>query len=261
MSIKSESRFIWKFILQIFLTPITLLLILLKKKRKKDLFQPFSDMVKFIFEPKFTISMIIINILIFFISLFMGKTILNFVNYPTDLLNFRFYTLITSGFLHANLIHLFGNMLPLFIFGRVVERRFGFKKTAIIYFGAMIIGSLLESIINLLAGNNIGGLGASGAIMGIISAAILLDPFYLTYEMIIPLPIMLIGWITIYGDITGVLNPIQDGIGHFAHIGGFISVGLLLYLFGKKDRLSLKKGMIINILSFIMGIIIVLFVL
>jgi membrane associated rhomboid family serine protease len=255
--IRSENRFVWKFIWQTILTPVTFILVLLKKKELSDLFLPFSEIFRFIFEPKFTITMIIINIAAFMASVFLmsEQAVNSLVNYPSDLLSHRYYTLITAGFLHANLSHLAGNMLALFIFGRVVERKLGFFKTALIYFGALVISGLFESLVNLfIAGNNIGGLGASGALMGLVSAAILLDPFYLTYELIIPLPVMVVGWIAIYGDISGVLNPVQDGIGHFAHIGGFFSIGLLMFLIGADERAKLKKGLMINILSLVVGV-------
>lgn len=250
--IQSESKFIWKLILHILLTPLTLLLILFKKKEFSELFQPFKDIVKFIFEPKFTISIIAINILIFFIYPFNQLT--QFVNYPTDILSIRAYTLITAGFLHVNLTHLIGNMIGIFIFGRVIERKLGFWKTSLIYFSALILSSLFSSTIHLLTKNNIGGAGASGALMGLIAAAILLDPLYITYEMIIPLPIMAAGWLAIYGDISGILNPIEDGIGHLAHIGGFISIAVTMYLLGVEERQKLKKGLLINIISLIVAV-------
>jgi hypothetical protein len=105
---------------------------------------------------------------------------------------------------------------------------------------------------HLLDGTSIGLLGASGAIMGILGAAMLLDPFYITYELIIPLPIMVVGWITIYGDITGVLSQTNDGISHIAHLAGFKSVSTGLYLMGERE--SLKKGFIINIISLTLAI-------
>src|SRR3989344_3623942 len=220
-SIESESQFIWKFIWHIFLTPYTFILILFNKKEFRNLFQPFTDLFKFIFEPKFTISIIIINIAIFFGSFyFLSEQILNsFINYPTDLLDLRLYTLATAGFLHVDLSHLIGNMIGIFIFGRVVERKLGFFKTLLVYFGALILSSLFESLINLfITGNDV-------------------------------------GWLAIYGDIAGVLNPSQDGIGHFAHLGGFISIGLLMFLIGIDERSKLKRGLIINIISLVIMVI------
>lgn len=253
--INSESKFIWSFLLGILLTPVTLVQIIFKKKQIKDLFKPFNNLIKFIFEPKFTITIIIINILVFFLSMFFSKNLFNsLMNYPNDLFSLRFYSLFTSGFLHANLSHLFGNMLGIFIFGRVVEKELGFSKTMFIYFGALIISGVFQSLVNLFfLGANIPSLGASGALMGLISTAILLNPFYFSYELIFPLPIMVIGWLAIYADIIGVLNPSQDGIGHFAHIGGFISIGILMFLISK-DKSKLKKGFLINIASLLIVI-------
>jgi membrane associated rhomboid family serine protease len=62
---------------------------------------------------------------------------------------------------------------------------------------------------------------------------------------------MILGWFTIYADITGILSPISDGIGHFAHIGGFISIGILTYMMGDDDKSKLKKGLIVNVISLI----------
>lgn len=250
--IESESKFIWKFILHILLTPITLIKVILRRKRFRDLFKPFRELWDFILEPKFTISIILANIVLFFVSMifFSDKFFSSLVSYPSDLFSPRIYSLITSGFIHANVTHLIGNMLALFIFGRVVEKKLGSMKTAIIYFGALIISGIFTSLIHLtIMNDNIGGLGASGAIMGLISAAILIAPFYITYELIFPFPIMLVGWLTIYADISGIINPVEDGIGHFAHLGGFISIALLVFFFGGEDKAKIRKGMIINAVS------------
>ncbi|MBW2980952.1 rhomboid family intramembrane serine protease [Candidatus Woesearchaeota archaeon] len=249
--IESETIFIWKLIFHVLLTPIILVLVLFKKKEFKDLFQPFKDIVEFVFGPKFSITMIIVNILIFFVSIFMSEALLSsLISYPSDLLNLRLYTLITSGFLHANAVHLFGNMLGIFIFGRIVERKLGVGRTALVYFGALIISGVFSSLIHLfILGDNIGGLGASGALMGLVAAAILVEPFYIVHDLVVPMPVMVVGWLTIYGDIMGVLNPIEDGIGHLAHIGGFISIALTCYLLGIEERAKLKRGLIINLIS------------
>ncbi len=254
--IRSESKFIWKFIWQIIITPITLLFILFRKKEAKELFRPFIDLGKFIFEPKVTFFIIVINVIIFIASLFFSEALFNtLVNYPSDLFSKRWYTLFTAGFLHASLGHLLGNVLGIFLFGRVVEKALGPLKTALIYLGALLISSLFSSIIYLfIFQDNTGGLGASGALMGLVSAAILLSPFYITYELIIPLPIMIVGWIAIYADISGIISPAQDNIGHLAHLGGFLSIALLVFFLGAEDKGKLKKGLWINLGSLVLGV-------
>ena len=163
--------------------------------------------------------------------------------HPTDLMTGNYSSIISSMFLHANVAHLFGNMLALFIFGRIVERKLGHFKTGMLYFCAGIIATLVHMAIYLYLGNNTGALGASGAIMGLVSAAVLLDPFYLTYEMIFPIPVMLLGWFTIFLDFAGVFSAVDEGVAHFAHIGGYASVFLISQVL---DREKFKKGMVIN---------------
>ncbi len=58
---------------------------------------------------------------------------------------------------------------------------------------------------------------------------------------------MIVGWLTIYLDIIGVLNPAEDGIGHFAHLGGFLSIAVIAYFMGVDDKEQIKKGFWINV--------------
>ena len=238
----------WK----ILVCPFTFIFFLFGKRTFKEVLEPFRYFFEVLFEAKGTMSLIIINIIVFIISmLFFSNQFWNLVvNQSSDLFSSRIYTIITSGFLHANITHIVGNMLALLIFGRIVERELGTGKMLTIYFGALIISGVFSSLIELfLLNQNISSVGASGAIMGIISAAVLLKPWELSFELLFPLPIMFIGWIAIWSDVSGIITPVADGIGHFAHLGGYISVALLVFLVEKHKREQLKKGLIINIAS------------
>jgi len=151
--------------------------------------------------------------------------------------------MISSWFLHANLIHLTGNLLALFVFGRIIEKRFGPGKTLMIYF----VSAIFSDIVAALFGQ--GGIGASGAIAGLIGVAILVDPFYISFFMVgIPLPIIILGWAFIITDITGILIPKEfDNIGHFAHLGGYIAASLIFFLVTPEERKNMLKGLFINI--------------
>ena len=252
--IRTETELVWNLIWQVLLFPWNFIMVLLGRKEHAELLNPLKSIIKFIFEPKLTITLIGVNIAVYVWSFFMSKAVFdNLVDYPANLLQFKFHTLITAGFLHASPSHIIGNMIGLFIFGRVVEKKLGMFKSMIVYFGALIISGVFSSLIHLFVlKDNIGGIGASGALMGLIATAILLAPFHITYELIVPMPIMLVGWLTIYADIVGILNPVEDGIGHFAHIGGFISIALIAFIFGIEDRKKLKLGLLINIFSLIL---------
>ncbi len=252
--IESETRFLLKFVFQILLFPVRLVQVIFGKKDTRYLSKPFRELVEFIFQAKFTITIILVNIFVFILSLFFDLS--GFVHYPVDIFS-RPYTIITTGFLHASIGHLVGNMIGIFVFGRVVERKLKTPKTVIVYFFALFISVFFSSLIHLLMGQNTGGVGASGALMGLVSTAMLLDPFYITYELLIPMPVMLVGWLTLYADIIGLLGP-ADGIGHLAHLGGFLSVGLIAALI-EKDK-KLKRGLYINIASFSVFVVLLYFV-
>ena len=253
-NITSEFKLAVSLARELLLFPINLLKVMFKKENSKVLAKPFKILHDFASETKLTLTLIGLNFIVYIISGFLsGEVLLYLVNSPQNMLSGRFYSLITSGFLHADLGHLFGNMLFIFIFGRILERKLGEKKTALIYFGAMFISAVISNLIYILMGQNVTAVGASGALMGLVSAAILLDPFYLTFILIIPVPVMIVGWIAIYGDIVGVLSPVQTNIGYFAHIGGFISIAVLVYLLNEKDRKKMKNGLYINLLSLLIA--------
>ncbi len=251
--IESESKFIWRFIWHILITPWTLIEVLFRKKRIDNILKPFNELFHFIFEPKFTITIIILNFLVHIIgTLFLNENIyVTLMNFPADLFTWqRLYSFVSYGFLHAGWAHLIGNSVGIFIFGRVVERKLSVGKMFLIYFGGMVFSGVFNSIISLFVlSENIPMVGASGALMALVAAAILVDPFYLTYELILPLPVMIAGWITIYADVVGVLSGVNDNIAHFAHIGGYISVTLTLYFLERGEREHFKKGLIINLVS------------
>lgn len=260
-NIDSESKFAWNFFKETLLIPFRLLLWLLRRKPLHHVFKPFFELKKFLFSPTFTITIILVNMIIFLASGFFSEDFFSMlIQYPSDIFELRLHTLITAGFLHANLGHLIGNIIALFVFGRIVEKKLGSSKTALVYFGALILSGIFTAIIHtMILNDNTPGLGASGAIMGLVSTAILLSPFYITYVSVFPTPIMILGWLTILADISGVLNPVEDGIGHFAHLGGFISIAILLFLLSTKERKTMKKGLVINLMSMIIAIVIVAF--
>jgi membrane associated rhomboid family serine protease len=249
--IDTESKLIWNILLQIILIPFRIIMIVFRKASVGDLFIPFKELYKFFIQSKFTISMIALNFLFFFVQIFSSDTFtLTLASYPTDLITpSRLFTLISSGFIHADISHILGNMLALLIFGRIVERKLGAGKTFLVYIASLIISSIFSNIIGLMQSSNIPGLGASGAIMGLVGISIILAPLQLSYIAIIPLPVMVLGWTMIWIDLSGILSNVQDGIGHYAHLGGYLSVSLIYYLLNSEDKSKLKKGILINLVS------------
>lgn len=137
----------------------------------------------------------------------------------------------TSGFLHVDVSHLFMNMFTLYFFASVVIRWFGWEKFLIIYFISLIAGSLLA----LFFHKNepyYSAVGASGAVTGILYAAILLQPDMQLGIMFIPIPIpaYILGIAYMLYSIYGMKKRLGN-IGHTAHFGGAIGGYVTTLLF------------------------------
>jgi membrane associated rhomboid family serine protease len=144
-------------------------------------------------------------------------------------------TLITSMFLHANLLHVAGNMLFLWIFGNNVEDKLGELKFLVVYFASGIAGSLLQ--IYITPDSTVPMLGASGAISGLLAAYVLYFPRARILTFVIPFFIftlpafVFIGYWIALQALNAFLNigAIGGGVAFFAHVGGFLT-GLILAL-------------------------------
>jgi membrane associated rhomboid family serine protease len=212
--------------------------------------QSESDLLAHIFnwltQAKGTFFLAVLNIVVFFISLTWSPEFFQSLIFTRDkLLAFNLLPMISSWFLHANWVHLSGNILFLFIFGRIVERRFGLFRFLLIYFSAAILSDLVAG---LMFGQ--GGIGASGAIAGIVAGAILINPFYLTYFFFgVPIPVLFVGWFALFSDIMGLIAPVPgDNVGHIAHLAGFFGVSLIIYLAGKNDKI-IRRGFAISVFT------------
>ena len=129
--------------------------------------------------------------------------------------------MISSAFLHADIVHLAFNMIALYSFAPVVTGGLGNPTFLLIYFGSLIFGSLLTMVFH---GNeyNYRAVGASGAVTGIIYSAILLYPdMTIGIFGIIPMPAYLFGIAYLLYSIYGMKSR-RDNIGHTAHFGGAI---------------------------------------
>src|SRR5205807_7665223 len=97
------------------------------------------------------------------------SAILPYVVVPTDIAHgVGLGTLVTSLFLHANLLHLAGNMLFLYIFGNNVEDRLGHVRYFLFFLLCGIAGGILQTAV--MAESAVPSLGASGAIAGVLAA-------------------------------------------------------------------------------------------
>ena len=134
------------------------------------------------------------------------------------------WRLVTSMFLHGDFIHLFSNMFSLLIFGSYIELSFSKYKFVLIYFISGFLGSLFTLFI--LPINTI-SLGASGAIFGLIGAALSI----LIVERNNPL--IILGLIYVF---YFVIMSFSSGINYIAHIFGLLGGFVIGYLLRRNKR-------------------------
>ena len=152
------------------------------------------------------------------------------------------FTLITSMFLHGGLVHLLGNMLYLWIFGDNVEDAMGHTRFLGFYLVCGVAASFAQIAISPDSG--IPQIGASGAIAGVLAAYFMLFPqsrvltlipiFFFIRLAAVP-AVFLLGFWFILQVLSGAGSfGTAGGVAWFAHIGGFLAGGLLVFLFKRR---------------------------
>ncbi|ALJ03922.1 protease [Pseudalgibacter alginicilyticus] len=140
--------------------------------------------------------------------------------------------LFSAGFLHVDTQHLLFNMLTLYFFAGTVLAYLGTMGFLVVYFVSLVFGNLLSLYFHKNE-YQYSAVGASGAVVGVLYSAILLQPGMNLYLFFIPIPIpaYLFGIGYLLYSIYGMKNRIGN-IGHDAHFGGAIGgyvITLLLY--------------------------------
>jgi rhomboid family protein len=152
-------------------------------------------------------------------------------------------TLITSMFLHGGLVHLLGNMLYLWIFGRGVEMALGPARFLVLYVLCGVAAALTQALTDPTAG--VPMIGASGAIAGILGAYLMLHPranvvvlvWILIFVRLISLPaVLLLGiWFALQLLSALSMDPGEPGVAFWAHVGGFVAGMALVLVMRPRD--------------------------
>lgn len=140
-------------------------------------------------------------------------------------------TLITCLFVHGNFMHVFGNMIFLFVFGDDIEEALGHWRFLGFYL-ACGVGSGLAFVLSDPSSTT-GLIGASGAIAGVVAAYLLFRPCAKVTCLLGLIPLRLRAYWIIGGwaiwQFVEVASQEQDGIAYSAHIGGLITGAVLFY--------------------------------
>jgi membrane associated rhomboid family serine protease len=135
----------------------------------------------------------------------------------------QYFTLLSSGFVHANVPHLLFNALTLWSFGSSLEAAMGTSKFLALY-GVSLLVSDWGTWLKHRDDANYASLGASGAILGVLFASIVYFPTRSLYMMFLPVPIPGPLFAVVYLAYTWYASHVQRGrINHDAHFSGALA--------------------------------------
>lgn len=227
---------------------------------------PLHDHIRRQLLPVLTFTLIAANLLAFLVELWLGPHVDEVVFYlgiiparytvPSITLQHTpsglALPIFASMFLHGGWLHLLGNMLFLFVFGRSIEDRFGHLKFLLIYFLGGLAGALVHIILN--AGSRVPTIGASGAIAGVLGAYFISYPrarittlvpiLFFLWTVEVP-ALLLLGYWFLIQFLTGyqmqaIESATAGGVAWWAHVGGFVAGFILALILRPKRRRVLE---------------------
>ncbi len=194
--------------------------------------------------PTVTRALLFVNIAVFVVQAFTGELLIEpFALWPTaspqfpGSPSFEVWQLLTYGFLHGSLSHLFFNMLALYMFGGEIERLLGSRRY-LVYYLACVVGAAVTQVL-VMSGMDrspVPTVGASGGVFGLLLAFGMAFPHRRIMLLFPPVPMPAWLFVTLYGMLElylGVTGSGQ-GVAHFAHLGGMAAgYALLVYWRGR----------------------------
>jgi membrane associated rhomboid family serine protease len=153
-------------------------------------------------------------------------------------------TLISSQFLHGNLVHLIGNMWFLYVFGHSLEDWLGSRWFLPFYLLTGVVAALLQVLFS--ARSDVPMVGASGAIAGVMGGYLVCFPrvrvrsllwlgFFFTFVRV-PAVFYLGLWFAFEAYRASQSNPNEPGVAYLAHVGGFVMGVVVLLLLRWRNR-------------------------
>ena len=186
--------------------------------------------------PPVTTALIVANVAVFLLQSAAPGLVATFALWPLAAsgLNagvaFAPWQLLSYAFLHGSLMHLAFNMFALYMFGSALERVFGARRYAVLYFASVIAAAITQLVFAAVSGGVYPTVGASGGVFGLLLGYAIYFPHNRIMLLFPPIPmparvfVLLYAALELFLGVTGT----QEGVAHFAHLGGMIGAWLLL---------------------------------
>lgn len=186
--------------------------------------------------PPITTALIVANVAVFLLQTSLPGLIVPFALWPLATstvesgLGFAPWQLVTYAFLHGSLMHLAFNMFALYMFGSAVEQVFGPRRFTAYYLVSVLAAAFTQLLFAAMSGGIYPTVGASGGIFGVLLAYAIYFPHARLMLLFPPIPMRARTFVVLYAVIElflGVTGT-QEGVAHFAHLGGMLGGFLML---------------------------------
>jgi membrane associated rhomboid family serine protease len=146
------------------------------------------------------------------------------------------WQILTYGFLHGSMAHIFFNMFALWMFGREIELYMGSRRFLTYYIVCVAGAGVVQLIVAALQGGLYPTVGASGGVFGILLAYGLTFPNRIVVPLFPPIPMRAITFVFLFGLLELYLgfSGNAPGVANFAHLGGMLFGYLMLRRWRKR---------------------------
>ncbi len=171
-----------------------------------------------------TLKLIIINVLVFFLTEYLyPRSVYYLAMIPSFVLHGYVWQFFTYMFVHGGFSHVLFNMLGLYIFGSMVERRIGSKEFLLFYLLTGTLSGIFSFVAYLLAGVNVVLVGASGALYAVMLLFAVLYPYAVVYVFgLIPMRAPLLVAVYFVIELVSQLTGLNGGVAHLTHLAGLL---------------------------------------
>jgi len=182
--------------------------------------------------PPVTQALLLINVAMYCIDYMLGQSLSMawLALWPLGSGEFMPWQLVTYAFMHGSMIHIFFNMMALWMFGSELERVWGGKRFVHFYAASILAAAGVQLLIAPLLGQAYPTVGASGGTFGLLLAYGMMFPNRTIMPLFPPIPMKAKVFVAIYGGIElfmGVTGT-ASGVAHFAHLGGMLGGWLMM---------------------------------
>ncbi len=179
--------------------------------------------------PPVTQALMLICTGMYFVQILAPAIQLPLALWPLASGNFWPWQVASYAFLHGDFVHLFFNMLGMWMFGGELERLWGGRRYLSFLLAGVLAAAAAQLVVTLAIGSTVPTVGASGGLFALLLAFGMLFPNRIIVPLIPPIPMKARTFVIVFGALELALGLFSRGsIAHFAHLGGMVGGFLMI---------------------------------